>query len=87
MNNLLQMLMGMWNLSGIKDRLLQLWVPQEKLQNVDFTNLNSLNQLAQEIMPWLLANNKDMANKIKWAASMLWGDKQSEVVQIIDSMK
>ena len=87
MNNLLQMLMGMWNLSGIKDRLLQLWVPQEKLQNVDFTNLNSLNQLAQEIMPWLLANNKDIANKIKWAASMLWNDKQTEVVQIIDNMK
>lgn len=87
MNNLLQMLMGMWNFSGMKDRLLQLWVPQEKLQNVDFTNLNSLNQLAQEIMPWLLANNKDMANKIKWAASMLWNDKQNEVVQIIDNMK
>ena len=87
MNNLLQMLMGMWNFSGIKDKLLQLWVPQEKLQNVDFTNLNSLNQLAQEIMPWLLANNKDMANKIKWAASMLWNDKQTEVVQIIDNMK
>ena len=87
MNNLLQMLMGMWNLSGIKDRLLQLWVPQEKLQNVDFTNLNSLNQLAQEIMPWLLANNKDVANKIKWFSSMLWADKQNEVVQIIDNMK
>ena len=87
MNNLLQMLMGMWNFSGMKDRLLQLWVPQERLQNVDFTDLNSLNQLAQEIMPWLLANNKDMANKIKWAASMLWGDEQNEVVQIIDSMK
>ena len=54
MNNLLQMLMGMWNFSGIKDKLLQLWVPQEKLQNVDFTNLASLNQLAQDIMPWLL---------------------------------
>ena len=87
MNNLLQMLMGMWNFSGIKDKLLQLWVPQEKLQNVDFTNLNSLNQLAQEIMPWLLANNKDIANKIKWAASMLWNDKQTEVVQTIDNMK
>lgn len=87
MNYLLQMLMGMWNFSGIKDKLLQLWVPQDKLQNVDFTNLNSLNQLAQEIMPWLLASNKDMANKIKGAASMLWNDKQSEVVQIIDNMK
>ena len=87
MNNLLQMLMGMWNFSGIKDKLLQLWVPQEKLQNVDFTNLASLNQLAQDIMPWLLANNKDMANKIKSAASMLGDDKQSEVVEIINNMK
>ena len=87
MNNLLQMLMGMWNFSGIKDKLLQLWVPQEKLQNVDFTNLASLNQLAQDIMPWLLANNKDMANKIKSVASMLGNDKQSEVVEIINNMK
>ena len=87
MNNLLQMLMGMWNFSGIKDKLLQLWVPQEKLQNVDFTNLNSLNQLAQDIMPWLLANNKDMDDKIKSAASMLGNDKQSEVVEIINNMK
>lgn len=87
MNNLLQMLMGMWNFSGIKDKLLQLWVPQEKLQNVDFTNLNSLNQLAQDIMPWLLANNKEMASKIKSVASMLGNDKQSEVVEIINNMK
>ena len=86
MNSLLQMLMGMWNFSGIKDKLVQLWIPQEKLQNVDFSNLNSLNQLAQEIMPWLLANNKEMANKIKGAASMLGADKQKEVSDIIDVM-
>jgi len=87
MNNLLQMLMGMWNFSGIKDKLIQLWVPQEKLQNVNFSDLNSLNQLAQEIMPWLLANNKDMANKIKGMSSMLGWDKSAEVVNIIDNMK
>ena len=87
MNNLLQMLMTMWNFSGIKDRLVQLWIPQEKLQNVNFSDMNSLNQLAQDIMPWLLANNKDIANKIKGAASMLWSDKQEEVVNIIDSVK
>ena len=87
MNNLLQMIMGMWNFSGIKDKLVQLWVPQEKLQNVNFSDLNSLNQLAQEIMPWLLAQNKDLANKIKGASSMLGADKQNEVVQIIDNMK
>lgn len=87
MNNLLQMVMGMWNFSGIKDKLIQLWVPQEKLQNVNFSDLNSLNQLAQEIMPWLLASNKDLANKIKGVSSMLWSDKQAEVVNIIDNVK
>lgn len=87
MNNLLQMLMGIWNFSGIKDKLLQLWVPQEKLQNVNFSDMNSLNQLAQDIMPWLLAWNKEMANKIKSAASMLWWWQQEEVVKIIDSVK
>lgn len=84
MDNLLQMLMSMWNFSGMKEKLLQLWVPQETLQWVDFTNLNSLNELAQKIMPWLLANNKEMANKIKGAASMLWADKQKEVTDVID---
>lgn len=87
MNNLLQMIMGMWNFSGMKDKLMQLWVPQEKLQNVNFSDLNSLNQLAQDIMPWLLANNKDLANKIKGMSSMLGSDKQNEVVQIIDNVK
>ncbi len=87
MNNLLQMIMGMWNFSGMKDKLMQLWVPQEKLQNVNFSDLNSLNQLAQDIMPWLLASNKDLANKIKGMSSMLGSDKQNEVVQIIDNVK
>lgn len=87
MNSLLQMLMGVWNFSGMKDKLVQLWVPQERLQNVNFADMNSLNQLAQEIMPWLLTNNKDLANKIKGAASILGTNKQNEVVQIIDNMK
>lgn len=85
--NLLQMLMSMWNFSGMKDKLLQLWVPPEKLQNVNFSDMNSLNELAQEIMPWLLAQNKDLANKIKGAASMLGADKQKEVSDVIDVIK
>lgn len=86
MTNLLQMLMWMWNFSGMKEKLMQLWVPQEKLQNVNFSDINSLNQLAQEIMPWLLAQNKDLAGKIKGAASMLGADEQNEVVKVIDNM-
>lgn len=86
MNNLLQMILGMWNFSGIKDKLIQLWVPQETLQWVDFSNMQSLNDLAQKIMPWLLANNKQLAWQIKNLASMLWNDKQKEVGEIIDMM-
>lgn len=86
MNNLLQMLMGMWNFSGMKEKLVQLWVPKETLQDVNFSDINSLNQLAQKIMPGLLANNKELANKIKGAATMLWADKAKEVSDIIDVM-
>ena len=48
--------------------------------------MNSLNKLAQDIMPSLLANNKDLANKIKGAASMFGSDKQKEVSDVIDVM-
>lgn len=86
MNNLLQMIMGMWNFSWIKDKLIQLWIPQETLQNVDFGNIQSLNELAQKVMPWLLANNKQLAWQIKSIASMLWADKQKEIGDVIDMM-
>jgi hypothetical protein len=35
----------------------------------------------------LLAQNKDLANKIKGAASMLGADKQKEVSEMIDIIK
>lgn len=86
MNSLLQMLMGMWNFSGIKDKLLQLWIPPETLNGVNFNNIQSLNELAQKIMPWLLANNKDLANKIRGMSSMLWSEKQKEVNEVINML-
>ena len=46
MNSLLQMLMVMWNFSGIKDQLLQLWIPPETLNGVNLNNIQSLNELA-----------------------------------------
>ena len=84
MNNLLWMLMGMWNFSGIKDKLLQLWIPPETLQNVDFNNVQSMNQLAQKIMPWILANNKQLAEQVKAISAMLWQEKQKEISDVID---
>lgn len=78
------MLMWMWNFSWVKDRLLQLWIPPETLQWVDFNNMASLNQLAQKIMPKILANNKQLAAQVKQMASILWEDKQKEISNVID---
>lgn len=86
MNNLLWMLMGTWALNGIKDKLIQLWIPPETLQGVDFNNVQSLNALAQKIMPWLLASNKDLTNKLRSMSWMLWAEKQKEINQVIDSL-
>lgn len=86
MNNLFSLLMGMWNFSGIKDKLLQLWVPPETLDGVNFNNVWSLNDLAQKIMPWILANNKELSNRIKWMASMLWVDMQKNVTEVLDKV-
>jgi hypothetical protein len=84
MSNLLYLLMGMWDFSGIKNKLLELWVPPETLEDVNFNNIQSLNALAQKIMPWLLANNRQLVGKIKSMSSMLWAEKQKEIWSIID---
>lgn len=78
------MLMGISNFSGMKDKLLQLWIPPETLQWVDFSNVQSLNNLAQKIMPSILANNKELANQIKAISAMFWQDKQKEISDVID---
>ena len=83
MSNLLYLLMGMWDFSGIKNKLLELWVPPETLEDVNFNNIQSLNALAQKIMPWLLANNRQLVGKIKSMSSMLWAEKQKEIWSII----
>ena len=73
------------NWDMIKNKLLASWVPQEKLQGVDFTNIQQLNKLAEEIMPGIIKANPNMANMIKQNRSMLSKDKQEEVVQVIDA--
>ena len=86
MSNLLYLLMGMWDFSGIKNKLLELWVPPETLQDVNFNNIQSLNALAQKIMPWLLANNRQLVGKIKSMSSILWAEKQKEIWSIVDHL-
>lgn len=78
--NLLQMIM----LTGwIKEKLLQLWVDPQELVWVNFSDMNSLNQLAQKIMPNLLKNNPGVANQIKQTAWQFVPEKWAEIIEMI----
>lgn len=78
--NILQMLMQFWN---IQWKLQQLWVSPNDLQWVNFSDPNSLEELAKKIMPWLLKNNPQVAQQIKQIAPQYVPDKAWEIVDII----
>jgi hypothetical protein len=71
----------------LKNRLLNIWVPPHKLEGVDFNNMEQVEQLAEQLVPDLIRANPVIANMIKQNSSMLWADKQKEVVDVIDSIK
>ena len=73
------------NWEFIKNKLLSMWVDPSKLQWVDFSNIQQMNKLAEDIMPWLIKSNPNIANVIKQNSSMLPKDKQEEVIEIIDA--
>lgn len=74
------------NWEFIKNKLLSSGVDASKLQWVDFNDINQLNKLAEEIMPWIIKANPNIANVIKQNTNMLSKDKQDEVVQVIDAI-
>lgn len=78
----------LWGLNWefIKNKLLSAGIPADKLQWVDFTNIQQLNKLAEEIMPGIIKANPSIANVIKQNSSMLSKEKQDEVVQVIDAV-
>ena len=75
--------MGM--LSSIREKLIKAWVNANELQWVDFTDPDSLNKLAQKIMPNLLRNNPQIAKQIK---ESWWLDEKTkwEVAEIVDNI-
>ena len=73
------------NWEFIKNKLLSMWVDASKLQWVDFSNIQQMNKLAEDIMPWLIKSNPNIANAIKQNSSVLPKDKQEEVIEIIDA--
>lgn len=77
----------MWTLKGdfLKSRLIALGVEPHKLEWVDFNNIDQLNQLAEQIVPWLIKSNPKIASLIKQNANLV-GDKKEEVVKTIDEI-
>lgn len=78
----------MWSLKGdfLKSRLLAMGIEPHKLEWVDFNNMEQLNKLAEQIVPWLIKSNPNIANLIKQNSSMLGKEKQEEVVEVIDKL-
>ena len=70
----------------LKNVLLKQWVEPHKLEWVDFNNMDQVNKLAEQIMPDLLKKNPVIANMLKQNSSMLWAEKQKEVVDVINNL-
>lgn len=77
--------MGSLKWDFLKSRLIALWVEPHTLEGVDFNNMDQLNKLAEQIVPWLIKSNPNIANLIKQNANLVW-DKKDEVVQVIDKL-
>ena len=77
--------MGSIKWDFLKSRLIALGVEPHKLEGVDFNNMDQLNQLAEQIVPWLIKSNPNIANLIKQNANLVW-DKKNEVVEVIDKI-
>lgn len=78
----------LWSMKGeiLKNALLKQWIEPHQLEWVDFNNMEQLNQLAETIVPELIKKNPMMANIIKQNSTMLWAEKQKEVVEVIDKL-
>lgn len=76
-----------WSLSwdALKNKLIAQWVEPHQLEWVDFHNMDQLNKLAEQIVPWLIKKNPNIANLIKQNANLAW-DKKNEVVDVIDKI-
>ena len=77
----------MWSLKWdfLKSRLIAMGIEPHRLEWVDFNNMEQLNQLAEQIVPWLIKSNPNVANLIKQNANLVW-DKKEEVVKVIDNI-
>lgn len=83
--DILKVMNGLWLTASIKQKLMNMWIPAKDLEWVDFNNMNSINQLAQKIMPNLLRKNPQIAKQIKESNWLDWKTKEN-VAEVIDSI-
>lgn len=69
----------------LKNRMLAVGIDPKSLEGVDFNSMESLEKLAEKIMPWIIKNNPNVRNLLR-QNSHLAGDKQKEVVEVIDKI-
>lgn len=69
----------------LRSRLIALGVEPHLLEWTDFNSMDQLNKLAEQIVPWLIKSNPNIANLIKQNANLAW-EKKEEVVKVIDEM-
>jgi len=74
-------LVGMFLGGMLQNKLQQMGIPT---QWVNFSDMNSLNDFAQKILPTLLKNNPQAKEMIKQNAQNM--DQKEEIVKIIDSI-
>ena len=81
--NLMSLLQMLNAFGWIKNKLIQIWVNPSDLQNVNFNDPASLNDLAAKIMPNLLKSRPDIAQQIKQQAPTFVPDKWAEIIDMI----
>lgn len=69
----------------LKSRLIASWIEPHKLEWVDFNDLEQVNKLAEQIMPDIIRNNPNIRNLLR-QNSNLAGDKQKDVIEVIDKV-
>jgi hypothetical protein len=67
----------------LQNKLNQMWITT---QWVNFNDMNSINDFASKILPWILKNNPQAKEIIKQNIGSLDKKQQEEIVKIVDSI-
>ena len=60
-------------------------IPETEMKEVNFNDMNSLNQFAERIVPMMLKSNPNMKNFVKQNSSF-FGNRKDEVIDIVDNL-